>query len=248
MRSPSLFALAAVLYAGAGPGQLRAQDPSDSTTLADSAVIADSALVADSAWEADSVIVRRPTGRSPGGNPYLREVRERRQGPPRRGAYYASLGLGAGSEAFAQLGGPAPYSSSRVRPTLDLAVGAGIGQALRIGLEGFVWFNILDDAIETVSAGMLGARVYPFASNGFYLRAAGGIGRYGVDLIDCGCSDPLVYDYGFAYALGGGLEAPVGRGVWLGPSFELIRMDVTGPDGYRERVLNFGITITFDHH
>ena len=48
-----------------------------------------------------------------------------------------------------------------------------------------LWFNVTGDgALETVSALMLAARVYPIPGNGLYFRAAGGIGRYGQDLLD----------------------------------------------------------------
>jgi hypothetical protein len=192
-----------------------------------------------------------PARRSHGGNPYLREVREPRDNPYRRGSYYAGFGLGFGSEAIAGLGAPAPYSNSRVRPTLNLSVGAGVGQALRVGLDGFVWFNVTPDgALETVSTLMVAGRVYPASTSGLYFRAAGGFGRYGQDALDdyCGCSAPITEQYGLAYALGAGFEVPVSRGLWIGPSVEMIRMNINGPDGYRERVLNLGLTLTYDGH
>lgn len=175
---------------------------------------------------------------------------QRRPGP-RRGPYYASFGVGAGSEAISALGAPAPYTPSRLRPTLNIGFGATVGQALRVGFEGFAWFNVTGDgALETVTTAMLGARLYPIPTGGLYLRAGGGFGRYGQDLMDyyCDCSYPVAQEFGLAWAVGAGYEVPVGNGLWLGPSVEMIRMDVTGPDGYRERVLNFGLTLTFDGH
>lgn len=183
-------------------------------------------------------------------NPYLRPVSDHPEGT-RRGPYYASFGLGLGGEGIADLGAPAPYTSSRIRPTVNIGVGATVGQQLRLGLEGFAWFNITGDgALETVTAAMVGARVYPLGASGLYLRAAGGFGRYGQDVIDeyCNCTAPITSDYGLAWAIGGGFEAPVARGVWLGPSIEMVRMDITGPSGYRERVINVGLSLTFDGH
>lgn len=177
--------------------------------------------------------------------------RPRRRPSLQRGPYYASFGLGVGSEAIAELGAPAPYYPSRLRPTLNIGLGVGVGQALRIGFDGFAWFNITGDgALETVTTAMIGARLYPVPGNGLYVRAAGGFGRYGQDLLDdyCDCSAPIVEELGLAWAIGGGYEVPVGNGLWLGPSIEMIRMDVPGPNGYRERVLNFGLTLTFDGH
>ncbi|MEO8140023.1 MAG: hypothetical protein ABI742_10270 [Gemmatimonadota bacterium] len=183
-------------------------------------------------------------------NPYLRQVDD--AGEARRGPYYASAGVGLGGEAIADLGAPAgPYTASRIRPTLNLALGANVGQQLRVGLEGFAWFNVTrDGALETVTAAMVGARVYPLRASGLYLRAAGGFGRYGQESMDdyCGCSATITSDFGLAWTVGGGFEAPVARGLWLGPSIEMVRMNFTGPSGYRERVINFGLTLTFDGH
>jgi hypothetical protein len=182
-------------------------------------------------------------------NPYLREVSDNPAG--RRGPYFASVGLGLGGEAIAGLGAPGPYGDSRIRPTINGAIGVSLGQQVRIGLEGFAWFNLTNDgALETVTAAMVGTRVYPLGSAGLYLRAAGGFGRYGQDVLDdyCGCNTTLASDYGLAWSVGGGFEAPVARGLWLGPSIEMIRMDVTGPSGYRERIINVGFTLTYDGH
>jgi hypothetical protein len=230
MRLHRLLALAGMLLLPPAARPLLAQD--------------DSTSAVDTVSAADTIETRRPVRRTPGGNPYLREVHQSRQ--VRRGPYYASFGLGLGDEAIADLGAPSPYTPSRLRPTITAGIGAGVGQALRLGLDGFVWFNITDGALETVTTAMIGARLYPIPSTGLYLRAAGGIGHYGLEPIDdCDCG-ALESDFGLAYALGGGFEVPVGRGVWFGPSFEVVRMNVTGPAGYRERVVNFGFTLTFD--
>ncbi len=181
-------------------------------------------------------------------NPYLRPVNDD-PGAPRRGPYFASVGLGFGGEGIADLGAPTPYTPSRIRPTLNLAIGGSVGQHLRVGLEGFAWFNISNGGtLETVTTVMLGGRFYPARSSGLFLHAAGGFGRYGQDEIDnsCGCSVPITSDYGLAWSIGAGYEAWVGRGLWLGPSVEMVRMNITGPTGYRERVLNVGLTLTFD--
>lgn len=235
MRPPTLLALAGMLSLLGSATSAAGQDAA-----------ADTVDTVDTVATDDTAEPRRPRRRSPGGNPYLREVREHRS--TGRGPYYASFGLGLGSEAIADIGVPTPYTPSRVRPTLNIGIGANVGRALRIGFDGFAWFNILGDGgVETVTAAMIGGRVYPIPSTGLYLRAAGGFGRYGVDITDdCGCSAAIVSDYGLAYALGGGFEMPVGRGLWLGPSLEMVRVDITGPGGYRERVLNFGLTLTYD--
>ena len=259
MRTLPVFVVSALMVCSAA-ASLGAQEPAD-TTVADSTALSPGTAASDDSLSAtdsfaaedslppdDSIIPRRPSRRAHGGNPYLREVSEPRRSL-RRGPVYAGFGLGFGSEAIATLGVPAPYSSGRTRPTLEFSLGATVNQSLRLGLDGFAWFNFPGDgSLESVSALLLGARFYPFAENGLYLRAAGGVGRYGRDNLgdNCGCSGPIVEQVGFAYALGGGFEVPVGRGVSFGPSVEVVRMNIDGPDGYRERVINFGFTVTFD--
>jgi hypothetical protein len=200
----------------------------------------------DRTWdEGDSTEVPHRVVRHRGeGNPYLREVKRESRGA-RRGPLWLTGSLGLGDEAVAAPGGLDPYSAPRTAPTLSIGVGGTVGQSLRIGLEGFVWLRPNDDVVETVGAGMVTGKVYPFQSVGLFLKSGFGIGRYAVSEIGCDCQ-ALVSDWGFAWTVGGGLEAPVGRGLWLGPTLEMVRMNVSGPDGYRERVINFGISITYD--
>lgn len=183
-------------------------------------------------------------------SPYLREVDESDTARPRRGPVWTSVGAGAGSEAFGDLPGPSPYSTSLLRPTIALAAGTTVGQVLRIGLEGFGWFNLAHvQGLESITALMLGARLYPVPLLGLYLRAAGGIGRYGLDFLDDGEGGSYgVADLGLAWLLGAGFDVPLGGGVSIGPTFDLLRINVSGDPDYRERVINLGLAVTFDSH
>jgi hypothetical protein len=244
MRAPDLLALAFTALAASAPVTLRAQDPADSLPTVEPA---DSATDADEDWREPEDAERPVRRREGGGNPYLREVAEE-QAAYRRGPFWASGGLGAGGEAIASPGVGEPYSRSRIAPTLSVALGGTVGQQLRLGFDGFVWINPLGGGtVETVTAGLLTGRVYPLRRSGLFVKAGAGFGRYGEDLIDdCDCNGTIVSDFGFAWVLGAGFEAPVGRGLWVGPVMDVIRMNVSGPDGYRERVINFGISITYD--
>jgi hypothetical protein len=114
---------------------------------------------------------------------------------------------------------PGLYSPSRTRPTLDFGLGFIVGSALRIGVDGFIWFNAIGNgALETVTAAMLAARVYPIPGNRLYLRAAWA-GQACVILDDyCGgCSGPIA---DFMACLPLGPSAAAGRGLWLGPLVE----------------------------
>jgi hypothetical protein len=221
MRVPDLLVLSFAALMTLVPAALRAQDPTDSLPSVEPR---DSTLDQDEAWrEPDPAerVARRPEA----GNPYLREVREEREprrAPYRRGPVWVTGSLGAGGEAIAAPGAPDPYTRSRLAPTLSFGIGGTV-------------------------AGLVTGRVYPIRTSGLFLKSGFGVGRYGQDLLDdCGCDGSLVSDYGFAWVVGAGFEAPVSRGLWVGPTIEMVRMNVSGPDGYRERVINVGISLTYD--
>lgn len=243
MRAPGYVTWSVALLSLTVPALARAQDPDSLPAVEVPDSLDDDQ---DQSWDdADTSEVHHPVERHRGGkNPYLREV-ESEHRSARRGPFWIAGSLGLGDEAVAAPGGLDPYSQARTAPTLSVGFGGTVGQSLRLGLEGFVWFRPNDDVVESVGAGLLTGKVYPFQSLGLFLKSGFGIGRYAVSEIGCDCQ-ALVSDYGFAWTVGAGIEAPVGRGLWLGPTVEMLRMNVTGPDGYRERVINFGISITYD--
>jgi len=197
------------------------------------------------------VVRLRPSHRAPrGSNPHLREVRVD-QRTRQRGRYYLTASLGAGNEAIAAPGPHTPFSPPRTRPTLTAGVGVNVSQQLRLGVDGFGWFNSQSDGqLETVTALLFGGRVYPFQGAGFYLRAAGGLGVYDIGDYDwnCGCTVNGHSEVGLAWSLGGGVDIPVSRSLSLGPTLEVVRFNVTGPGGYRERVVNLGFSVMVDSH
>jgi hypothetical protein len=211
----------------------------------------------DSAPPADSTAGRphRPPPRA--GNPYLREVPDDEplvvatDKMHRRGGLWATIGAGAGTEAVTFPGPNSTYSAGRTKPTVSGAIGGTVGQFMRIGLEGFLWFDPHGNGVvETISALTVGARVYPFSGAGLYLHAAGGVGFYNLeDFYDpCGCYGPMISDVGGAWSFGAGLELPLKRGLWIGPTVEVLHVDMASPVDYRERVIHFGLALTFDGH
>ena len=211
----------------------------------------------DSTRSTDSASTHRRPPQAGNKNPYLREVSDEEIEDAataplhRRGGLWATIGAGAGTESVRFDGPTSTYSVSRTRPTLSGAIGGTVGQVLRIGLEGFVWFNPHGDGyFESISAFTVGARLYPFPGTGLYVRAAGGMGFYNVeDYYDpCGCHGPVISDIGGAWSFGAGLEVPLKRGLWIGPTFEVLHVDMMDPVDYRERVIHFGLAITFDGH
>lgn len=189
-------------------------------------------------------------------NPWLREVDEGEESR-RSSPFYASFGLGAASVGVATNTAPLLYTPGRTVPALSLAVGGMVAPPLGLELDLFGWFNFTGDGtVESVTTFMLGGRLRPIPGSGLYLRAGAGFGAYLLEWEDnwwqgwlgdeCGCDAPLNADIGLAWSVGAGYEARVGQGFRIGPSVELIRMNVAGPDGYRQRIVNIGLTLTFD--
>ncbi len=189
-------------------------------------------------------------------NPWLREVDEEEESRE-SGPFYASFGFGATSVGVATNTAPLLYSPSRTVPALSLAVGGMVAPPLGLELDLFGWFNFTGDGtVESVTTLMLGGRLRPIPGSGLYLRAGAGLGAYLLQWEDswwndwlgedCDCDAPIDTDVGLAWSVAAGYEAQVGRGLWLGPSVELIRMNVAGPSGYRQRMVNIGLTISFN--
>ncbi len=189
-------------------------------------------------------------------NPGLREVRHD-DGPRRSSPWYASFGLGAAGVGVASNTSPLTYSPTQTVPTISAAVGGLVAPSLGLELDLFGWFNFTQNGtVETVTTFMAGGRLHPFPGTGLYVRAGAGIGAYVLEWEDswwqnwfddgCGCDAAINTDVGLAWSVGAGYEAPIGGGFRLGPSVELIRMHVAGPYGYRQRIVNFGLTLTFD--
>lgn len=191
-------------------------------------------------------------------NPGLREVDEE-EDTRHSSPFYASFGLGAAGVGVASNSSPLLYSPTQTVPTISAAVGGLVAPALGLELDLFGWFNFTHNGtVETVTTLMAGGRLLPFPGSGLYLRAGAGIGAYVLEWEDswwqswfddgCGCDAAIDTDVGLAWSVGAGYEAPIGGGFRLGPSIELIRMHVAGPSGYRQRIVNFGLTLTFDDH
>jgi hypothetical protein len=159
-----------------------------------------------------------------------------------RGGFWAGLGLGAGGEAF-DLRDGLGYSDRLYRPTVSLCLGGTVNPALRLGGEALVWINERGRAVESLSSFLLVAQLYPAGNAGLYLKGGLGLGRNAIE-VD-GFDD--VGDTGFAGHAGAGYELPIGRRVFLVPSVDLVQhwYSERGSDGYRERLLNFGIGLVF---
>jgi hypothetical protein len=162
--------------------------------------------------------------------------------PGTRAGFWGSFGLGAGGEAY-DLRDGLGYSQQLYRPTFSLLLGGTVNQHVRLGGEMLSWINQSGDAIESLTSAMLVGQVYPFAASGLYLKGGAGLGRNAVDFPD----GSGLGDTGFAGLLGAGLEMRVSRRWYLNPAVDLVEHHYTGRgvENYRERLVNFGMSILF---
>ncbi len=167
--------------------------------------------------------------------------KEREKDKSGRGGFWLALGAGAGQERLNLNGDDLGYSDPLYKPTLSLRMGGTPSQMFRMGVEAFAWFNEVDDATETLSSLMLVGQLYPAPNVGFHLRGGGGVARSAVNydfFDDTG-------DTGLAATIGAGWELTLSRNVYLVPSVDLYQHWYDGQGGYRERLINFGLSVQF---
>ncbi|HYC33186.1 MAG TPA: hypothetical protein VEB59_12930 [Gemmatimonadales bacterium] len=161
-----------------------------------------------------------------------------------RGGFWMGLGLGAGGESY-DLRDGAGYRDELYRPTVSFRLGGTPSQQLRLGGEVLAWFNDEGLAVESLTSLLFVGQLYPSKRGGFYLKGGLGLGRNAVDFDD----GYNVGDTGLAGLIGAGSEVRVGRRLYLNPAVDLVEHRYTsgGGDGYdyRNRLVNFGLGITF---
>ncbi|MFZ5623464.1 MAG: outer membrane protein [Gemmatimonadota bacterium] len=174
------------------------------------------------------------------GNPDLVEVPS--GGGERRG-FWITGQVGAGGESN-RLVAERDYSRSLYKPTLALRLGGTVNPHLRLGGELFGWFDQRGDLTESLASAMAIAQIYPLTRAGLFLKGGGGVTRAGVhDRFDVFS----VSDWGFGWTAGVGYDIAVGRKLAITPVVEYMQHRFDGRDfpSYYERVLNFGLGITF---
>lgn len=171
-----------------------------------------------------------------------------------RHGFWFSAGLAAGGESSRFSNDPAGYNETLYKPTLSLALGGTVNPNFRLGGEMKIWSDEYYDAIadanvtETLFGALLVGQFYPSRSMGLFLKGGGGVSRVGTSVGDGFFGDD-VGEWGFAYLVGAGYEARVGRNVFITPFVDLMhhrssqRGDPLGT--LHDRLVSFGVNITF---
>jgi hypothetical protein len=179
-----------------------------------------------------------------GSRPGLAETKP----PPLRTGFYFQLGMGAGMEQlnldWDQLG----YSDPLWAFTLNTRGGYTFSQHVRLGLDYNTWIYPSGGVTETASSIMPNLQLYPSKKAGLYVRGGGGYAWSSIYQNNY-CCGSLTYG-GFGTNVGVGLELPVSRVVSITPTADWyqywINNNVIG--NYSERILSFGLAITFQTH
>ena len=140
---------------------------------------------------------------------------------------------------------PRPRETPRGLVEVDEGNRHGFWGSLGFGAGGevFAWIDDHGDRTESLSNVLFIGQIYPAASTGLYLKGGLGIARNEVDF-DEGFG---VGDTGFAGSLGAGWEVRVGRSWYINPTVDVVEQRYTGRGGdrYRERIVNFGVSVLF---
>ena len=165
----------------------------------------------------------------------------RLQDSPRAG-FWGALGFGAGGEAF-DLRDGLGYSEDLYRPTVSLRSVARRASTCGSAAKCSVGSTTRAIAPNRITSVLFVSQFYPAPATGFYLKGGLGLGRNQVDFDD-GFG---VGDTGFAGLVGAGWEIRVGPRWYLNPAVDVVEQRYTGRggEGYRERVVNFGVGVLF---
>jgi len=172
--------------------------------------------------------------------------------PPLRTGFFFQAGLGGGEERLDADFNAAGYSDPIWALTFNARAGFTLGQHARLGADFHSWIHPNGSVTETVSTIMPNLQLYPFRNLGLYVRGGGGYAWSSVSDNNYYYSS-ITYG-GFGTNLGAGWEIPVSRTVAITPTFDWYQswFDNGVVNGivtdYTERVLAFGLGVTFQTH
>jgi hypothetical protein len=170
----------------------------------------------------------------------ITEVRPRETG---RGGFWIRGGLGAGREQFSVAPALGDYSDPFTRPVVSIALGGTPSRHLRLGGEVATWFDEEDGTVQSLSALLAVAQLYPSSRAGLYLKGGAGLGHNNFEFYDGFDSG----DLGFAASAGIGWEIGLSDRFSVAPTLEVIQhwYDRRNDPDYRERIVHFGIALGF---
>ena len=169
--------------------------------------------------------------------------------PTRRSGFWATLGLGVGSETFTV---PDSMMSPGwlAAPTFNMRIGGTPSVHFRAGGEWIGWSNSEGEFNQNLGGLAAIGQFYPSTTQGFFLKGGGGY-AYNSFGEDWYCSWYYCYEYGYSYdsgfmwTAGAGWEIPVSRKVNIMPTVDYYEFYFGGryTADYTEKLWNFGVSV-----
>jgi hypothetical protein len=171
------------------------------------------------------------------------------QAPPLRTGFYFQLGMGAGMEELNLDWDELGYSDPLWAFTINTRGGYTFSQHVRLGVDFNSWIYPNGYVTETASSVMPNLQLYPSKKAGFYVRGGGGYAWSSVSENDYYYYNSLTYG-GFGTNVGVGWEIPVSRVISITPTADWYQywIDNNAIGDYTERILSFGLAVTFQTH
>ena len=168
--------------------------------------------------------------------------------PAMRKGFYLQFGMGGGEERLDLDNDLLGYSDAIWALTLNLRGGFALNPHLRLGADFNSWIRPEGGFTETASSIMPNLQLYPFRNSGLHVRGGGGYAWSSVYDHNYCCSS-ITYG-GFGTNLGVGWDIPVSRKVALTPTADWYQywIDNNVVGGYTERILSFGLAVSFQTH
>ena len=169
--------------------------------------------------------------------------------PSRRSGFWASMGLGVGSETFT-----VPDSTQSpgwlAAPTFNARVGGTPNVHFRAGAEFNSWYSSEGGFNQALGGLAAIGQFYPSATQGFFLKGGGGYAwnSFGEDYY---CNWYYCYQYGYSYdsgfmwTAGAGWEIQVSQKLNIMPTVDYYESYFGGryTANYTEKLWNFGVSV-----
>ena len=170
------------------------------------------------------------------------------QAPPLRTGFYFQLGMGGGEERLDFDNDLLGYSDPLWAFTLNLRGGFTLGQHVRLGADFNSWIYPNGSVTESANSIMPNLQIYPLKRAGLYVRGGGGYAWSSIS-DNFYCCGSITYG-GAGTNVGVGWEIPVSRSVAITPTADWYQywIDNNAVGAYTERILSFGLAVTFQTH
>jgi hypothetical protein len=168
--------------------------------------------------------------------------------PAMRKGFYLQFGMGGGEERLDLDNDFLGYSDPIWALTLNLRGGFALNPHMRLGIDFNSWIRPEGEFTESASSVGPNLQLYPARNLGLHIRGGGGY-AWSSFYDNNYCCSSITYG-GVGTNLGVGWDIPVSRKVAITPTFDWYQywIDNNQIGGYTERILSFGLAVSFQTH